>query len=183
MESQGPDARFMSLCRVIVDPDPSDVRLLKRACFLGYGCSRDKSTRNGAILSMQSTGRELIAEVNDIPDRMLDTPDRRERPLKYDYIHHAEDGVIFAAARAGIATAGTTMYVPWYCCKKCAIAIVSAGIIRVVGLKSAFDRSYNQWKDEVTVGVGMLREARIECDLLDVKLDVPMLMDGKEWRA
>jgi dCMP deaminase len=61
-----------------------------------------------------------------------DVDERHERPAKYLWTEHAERNAIYNAAAIGAATAGCTMYLPWYPCTGCARAIIQSGISEVV---------------------------------------------------
>lgn len=92
--------------------------------------SKDRSSKVGAIIvdrnMMLSTGYNGFPRgVDD------DIEERHQRPLKYDWVLHAEENAIINAARHGIKTHGTDMYVNWFPCSKCAGMIVNAGIKRI----------------------------------------------------
>ncbi|PHS22193.1 MAG: hypothetical protein COA84_13515 [Robiginitomaculum sp.] len=56
------------------------------------------------------------------------TEENSKRPVKYDYIEHAERNAIFRAARLGHRTLGATMIMKKFPCVECARAIVQSGI-------------------------------------------------------
>ncbi|HTW84601.1 MAG TPA: deaminase [Candidatus Sulfotelmatobacter sp.] len=91
----------------------------------------------------------------DPTDRLNELYFARSAPLRkskikdnIDYIRavHAEGAAIIDAARAGVATKGTTMYATVFPCHECARHIVAAGIKKVVYLapypKSGVSRLY-----------------------------------------
>jgi len=57
-----------------------------------------------------------------------DLEERHAHPERLLWIEHAERNAIFAAARAGAATAGATLITTFHPCADCARAIVQAGI-------------------------------------------------------
>ncbi len=67
---------------------------------------------------------------------------------------HAEQNAILFAAKNGIATAGSTLYVTYSPCVHCAKVIVTAGISRVF-FKNLYDRSQD--------GIVFLEKNGIEC--------------------
>ncbi len=67
---------------------------------------------------------------------------------------HAEQNAILFAAKNGIATAGSTLYVTYSPCVHCAKVIASAGIVRVF-YKNLYDRSQD--------GLIFLDKNGIEC--------------------
>jgi len=161
----------------------SDAWYLRQA-YSFAGChSGDESSQLAALLVDPNDGEIVMAAANDIPEALEDTPERRQRPLKYDYTGHAERRVIYAAARAGVKTEGLIMYVTWYACPPCAIAIMDAGISRVVGhYLPQHDRE--DWNAQVTRGRSMLTEAGIPNVSLEADLGgtCEILMQGEVLR-
>lgn len=95
--------------------------------------SKDERTQIGAVIvgvdnEIVSTGYNSFPRgIND------DIPERQERPEKYFWFEHAERNAIYNAARIGVSTLGTTMYMTCgISCADCARAIISAGIKKVV---------------------------------------------------
>ena len=65
--------------------------------------------------------------------------ERWERPIKYQFVEHAERNAIYNAARVGTPTLGCFAFVSLAPCVGCARALVQAGIEEVYG--PAFDHS------------------------------------------
>jgi dCMP deaminase len=133
--------------------------------------SKDRSKKVGAVIvgegnEIRSTG------FNGFPRGIDDDVDaRHERPAKYMWTEHAERNAIFNAARNGTHTAGTTMYLnAWYPCADCARAVIQAGITRIVVSRSRHHRPNSRWNESCAVGMEMLREAGVQCDVSDVEL-------------
>lgn len=80
--------------------------------------SPDPSTQNGAVIV---TTAGTAADCNRFPERVKITDARLERPLKYNFIEHAERNAIFSAARKQLPLLGATMYVPWFACSDCTL--------------------------------------------------------------
>lgn len=138
--------------------------------------SPDTSTQNGAIL-VPRLGAPVEA-CNRPPERLPLIHERAEAPLKYRFIEHAERTVILQAARRGVCTDGATLFCPWYACPECARAIVMAGICEVVGLMALSVLTPPRWRDDVKLGVAMLREAGVRTRLLDRPLGERIVFDG-----
>lgn len=119
--------------------------------------STDPSTQNAALL-VRDDGPEVEA-VNAFPVGVTESPERWERPQKYDFVEHAERAVIYEAARRGLVTQGRTMVCPWAACADCARAIVGAGIRRLV--RQTVPEAAH-WGAQVAVGDTILREAGVE---------------------
>jgi dCMP deaminase len=132
---------------------------LRLAYLAAADLSSDPSTQNGAVIVRD--GRVLCRAANQFPAGVAALPERWHRPLKYAFVEHAERNVIYVAAREGIATAGATLFCPWYACTDCARAIIQSGIAEVVGHQLLVDLTYDRWRDTIGVALAMLREAGV----------------------
>lgn len=147
--------------------------------------SPDPSTQNGAVIPFYHLGiPDSIEACNTFPDGVLETPERLQRPLKYNFIEHAERGAVIAAAKRGVPLRGFTMYVPWFACSDCARAIIGSGIVKVVGHKRMLDATPDHWKESIAHAVTMLKEAGIETVLLEEHLpEAPVIrFNGQLWQ-
>lgn len=149
--------------------------------------SPDPSTQNGACIPIPLIDCDekeiLVTACNEFPPNVGSKPERLDRPLKYQFIEHAERNVIFTTARRGFSTRNTTMYVPWFACAECARAIICAGVKRVVGHKQMMDKTPERWRESIDIALGMLQEAGIETELYDGVLNGPELLFNSEiWR-
>jgi dCMP deaminase len=91
--------------------------------------SKDTKTQIGAIIVGKDN--EIVSTgYNSFPRGLDDTiEERQERPEKYYWFEHAERNAIYNAARIGVSTKGTTMYLShWFPCADCARGIINAGI-------------------------------------------------------
>jgi deoxycytidylate deaminase len=79
--------------------------------------------------------------------------------------------VIYAAAKAGICTEGSTMICPWFACADCARAIVLAGVKQVIGHKQRMELTPDRWSGSVNHGDVILKEAGIDCIYYDGTID------------
>ena len=107
-----------------------ELKMMEHADYIA-GWSKDRSTVVGATIVR---GKNPISMgVNGFPSGCDDSkPERHERPLKYDWVLHAEENAIINAAKYGQATNGADMYVNWFPCARCAGMIVQAGIKRLL---------------------------------------------------
>jgi len=152
--------------------------MLRNAYRVAEFYSDDPSTRNGAVL-VNKDGRPISSAANRFP---CGVAPRLERPKKYAFIEHAERNAIYAAACKGEATAGGTLYCPWYACADCARAIIQAGIVRVIGHKPMFDRTPEHWKETIAYGNEMFREAEVEALQYDGPIgECTALINGEVW--
>lgn len=135
-----------------------DRRFLTLATHIA-GWSKDRSRKVGCMIvgpnrEIRSTG------YNGFPRGIDDANEsRHERPAKYLWTEHAERNAIYNAARAGIATDGCSIYLPWYPCADCARAIIQAGIATMVCREP--DWLDAKWAADFQVTREMLAEARI----------------------
>jgi dCMP deaminase len=142
--------------------------------------SPDPSTQNGAVIV--TTDGVSIYDHNRFPDKVKLTRERLERPLKYEFIEHAERNVIYRCAKLGHSTHGATMYVPWFACSDCARAIIQAGIAHVVGHQRMANDTPDRWKESIANAMTMLEEAGVGMTMIEDVLDGPkILFNGKWW--
>ena len=94
--------------------------------------SKDKKTQIGVVIVGKDN--EIVSTgYNSFPRGIKDDVDeRQERPEKYFWFEHAERNAIYNAARIGVSTKGTTMYLSnWFPCADCARGIINAGITTI----------------------------------------------------
>lgn len=157
------------------------MEMLRKAYRLAALYSDDPNTKNGAVL-VNEEGRPIGIGANNFAAGVALTPDRLERPKKYEFVEHAERDAIFTAARNGERTAGSTLYCPWYACAPCARAIIKAGIVRVIGHKQMFDRTPDPWKETIAYGNEMFHEAGVEALQFDGPIgDCTGFINGELW--
>lgn len=126
--------------------------------------SKDPSTHIGAIIV--GPDKQVISTgFNGFPRGIDETdPLRWERPIKYEYVVHAERNAIYNAVRHGISVRGCTMYMigfgpPAVPCTECAKAIIQSGITRFVG--SAMREMPESWAADLAFAKNLLTEAGV----------------------
>jgi dCMP deaminase len=94
--------------------------------------SKDKYTQIGAVI-VGKDGEIVSTGYNSFPRGLDDgLAYRQERPEKYYWFEHAERNAIYNAARIGVSTKGTTMYLSCGLpCADCARGIINSGIKRI----------------------------------------------------
>ncbi len=158
-----------------------DAKKLGLAYEYGQKYATDRSTKNGALL-LDEYGKFISFGACGLLPGLKDLPERHERPKKYLFTAHAERDAIYSAAKRGIATLGSTLYVPWYSCAPCAIAIVSAGIEKVIGHEAAMLRTPEHWIGDIQAAFEILQESGVEMFLHRGEIGgVEMLMNGERW--
>ena len=129
--------------------------------------SKDERTQIGVVIvgkdnEIVSTGYNSFPRgIND------DLSERQERPEKYFWFEHAERNAIYNAARIGVSTLGTTMYMTCdLSCADCARAIINSGVSKVV-----FSRTTKQWpeiwQESSKRSLQMFQEAGVEVEYYD----------------
>lgn len=143
--------------------------------------SLDPSTQNAAVLCQDRPGGLPFVlphtfSVNEFPRGVEVTPERWERPAKYQYVEHAERNSIYLAASFGTKTFGLTLVCPWAACTDCARAIIQAGIRCLVTIRPLRGDTNNRWDDSIRVAMGMLSEANVEVVYLDGPFNAPYVV-------
>lgn len=129
--------------------------------------SKDVKTKIGVVLvgkdnEIVSTGYNSFPRgIND------DVDERQERPEKYFWFEHAERNAIYNAARIGVSTLGTTMYMTCdISCADCARGIISAGITKVVFRRST--KPWNIiWQESSKRSIQMFKESGVVVEYYD----------------
>jgi dCMP deaminase len=150
--------------------------------------SQDPSTQNGAVLAWSD---KIIGRgYNRFACGVVQTPERlADRSQKYPRTAHAEENAIWDAVRNGHGDLldEATLYVAWYACEKCAVAILESGVRRVVGHRQhpGVLTLHSKWASLVEVGLDMLREGGVDCRYYDDQGKglgcQPLLLDYKHW--
>lgn len=129
--------------------------------------SKDPSSKIGAVVV--GVDKEVLSTgYNGFPRGIDELDDARwTRPVKYEYVSHAEANAIFNAARIGVSLKGATLYLvgfgpPSYPCTECSKAIIQAGITRVVG--HAYKPMQAGWEESCAFAGALLEEASVVFD-------------------
>ena len=129
------DARFLELAKHISD------------------WSKDPSTKVGCVVvgedrEIRSTG------FNGFPRGIEDNIERLEdREQKYPLICHAEENAIMHAARIGVSLKGSTAYVTWPPCSRCARSLIQAGVREVV--YSSEEEIPERWVEDFNISTSI----------------------------
>lgn len=138
-----------------------DKFFLSLAYFLTEN-SKDKKTCIGAVVVDED---DIIVSTgwNSFPRKIDDTiKERQEKPEKYYWFAHAERNAIYNAARKGTSLKGCTMYTNGTPCCDCAIAIIQAGIKKVVVDKYWNVLNSEKWEEHANRTKIMFKEAGVE---------------------
>lgn len=143
------------------------IRYFKELASLVSTKSKDQNTKIGAVLvgpdnSIVSTGYNSFPRgIND------DVPERQERPEKYFWFEHAERNAIYNAARNGVSTIGTTMYLNCrVSCPDCARGIINSGV-KEVWFNADHGAKGEHFKEGYARSLTMLAEAGVTTHFYD----------------
>jgi dCMP deaminase len=156
--------------------------------YLVASKSKDSRTKIGAILVKDrriiSAGYNgLCMGVNDnVPERLI-------RPEKYKWYEHGERNTIYAAARYGISTVGSTMYTNGTPCTDCARGVIQAGITEVVvhGIYESICESPQKsgpivhWIGHKEATTTMFNEAGVKLRIYESMVGVKAYHNGIEY--
>ena len=133
-----------------------DRRFLELAAHIS-GWSKDPSTKVGCVVvgedrEIRSTG------FNGFPRGIEDDSGRlADRSQKYPLICHAEENAIMHAARIGVSLKGSSAYVTWPPCSRCARSLIQAGVSEIV-YPAGVDIP-ERWQEDFAISLGMMKEA------------------------
>ena len=130
--------------------------------------SKDQSVKVGMVIvgpdhEVRSTGYNGFARGIDETDQS-----RWERPIKYQWVEHAERNAIYNAARMGTPTNGCTAYLESPPCTDCGRAIIQAGIKEIVVTTKNPFAARKDWAASIKFAVDMLEEAGVTVTWTDL---------------
>ena len=126
--------------------------------------SKDPSTKVGCILVRDR--RIISTGYNGFPRGISDSFDRLlDRDKKYEMTVHAEINAVTTAALHGVSTEGSTAYVTFQPCSRCAAVLINAGIKEVY--VTADSLIPDRWLDNMVLAANLLKEAGILLETLD----------------
>jgi dCMP deaminase len=129
--------------------------------------SKDKYTQIGAVI-VGEDGEIVSTGYNSFPRGLDDGIDsRQERPEKYYWFEHAERNAIYNAARIGVSTKGTTMYLSCGLpCADCTRGIINAGVRRIFCERVDVTKG-DLWKESQERSWDMFRETGVDVCFYD----------------
>ena len=126
--------------------------------------SKDPSTKVGCILVRDR--RIISTGYNGFPRGISDSFDRLlDRDKKYEMTVHAEINAVTTAALHGVSTEGSTAYVTFQPCSRCAAVLINAGIREVY--VTADSLIPDRWLDNMILAANLMKEAGILLTTLD----------------
>jgi len=128
--------------------------------------SKDPSSKIGAV-AIGSKGQVLAQGYNGFPRGIDDSQSRYSvKEIKYKYVVHAEQNVIYNATYNGVSLDGSTLYV-WGLpvCSDCAKGVIQVGIKRVV---MPIDKYPTQWVESFAQTSLMFDEAGVDYGFIQI---------------
>jgi dCMP deaminase len=128
--------------------------------------SKDPSSKIGAV-AIGEKKQVLATGYNGFPRGIADLEERyNNRELKYKYVVHAEQNVIYNATYNGISLDGSTLYV-WGLpvCSSCALGVIQVGVKRVVMPNLEYPQ---RWIDSFAMTSELFKESNVEYEFIDM---------------
>ncbi|MBT3419891.1 MAG: dCMP deaminase family protein [Euryarchaeota archaeon] len=142
-----------------------DTRFVELAMHIA-NWSKDPSTKVGCVVvgedrEIRSTGFNGFPRgIKDDEERLLD------REQKYPLICHAEENAIMHAARIGVSLKGSTAYVTWPPCSRCARSLIQSGIKEIIYPTPG--EIPERWIEDFNISNGMIKEAGVIVRTIDL---------------
>ena len=125
--------------------------------------SRDPNRKCGAVIVGQDNTEKAIG-YNGLPNntdlKNNGIKKRYEKPQKYMWVEHAERNAIYTAGRNGVSLDGCKMYVTYFPCCDCAIAIIQSGIKEVYSPEP--DWKHHKWGESWKISKQMFDECGVK---------------------
>jgi len=140
------------------EPDDWDRRFIGLAMHIS-DWSKDPSTKVGCVIV--GPDREIVSTgYNGFPRGASDSPSLyADREHKLRLICHAEENAVAHAARIGVSLLGTTAYITWPPCPRCARSLIQAGVRRVVHREVEIPE---RWLADMVASEDLLRQVGVE---------------------
>lgn len=145
-----------------------DARHLRLARFWAEECSKDPTTKVGAVV-VGTDRRNVAMGYNGFPPGVQDLPERwNDRPTKYAFTQHAERNVL---DNAHFDLKGATLATTMFPCVECAKSMVSKGIARLVSWPPPQPITEPSWRDTIPHALTILQEGGVEIVIMEVAGD------------
>lgn len=141
------------------------IKFLKLATYMADLFSKDPSTKVGAITVEPNTLQIKSIGYNGLPRKIKDTPERWTKPLKYNYVVHAEANMICNASLNSISLSDSILFVTMFPCNECAKLIIQSGIKTIVTKPP--NLLHEKWGNSFKISIEMFKELGIEVIIID----------------
>lgn len=143
-------------------------RFIEAAKMVG-SWSKDPSTKVGAVLVNPETRTIISTGYNGFPRGVGDYGSRLDdREVKYKLVVHAEANAITQAARDGISTVGSWLFIsPLPPCSSCAGLLAQAGITKVLISHEDFKGKNARWVEDYQQNTSTIfKESGIDLEIV-----------------
>lgn len=134
--------------------------------FMANLFSKDDSTKVGALFIAPNTYEILTLGYNGMARGINEKDDSRwKRPIKYDFVEHAERNAIYNAARSGQSLLNSVCIVTLFPCCDCARGVIQSGAKVIVSLdpfKTNDQKTIDRWGYKWETSITMFKEAGVE---------------------
>lgn len=145
------------------DPHHWHERFMKLALEVA-SWSKDPSTQVGCVLVKDK--KVISTGYNGFPKNISDDLDRLyNREEKYEITVHAEVNAVTTAALHGVSTEGSTCYVTFNPCSRCAAVLINAGIKEVFSYGGS--EIPTRWLQNFITASKLLSEAGVEYSVIN----------------
>ncbi len=166
---------------------PTWDQMYMNMCYEVASRSPDESTHSGCyIATMDNT--PVSFGYNGFPRGIANTPERQQRPLKYQYFEHCERNAFYNAGREGKSVLKCKLYVNWLPCADCARGIIQEGISEVIIHKQGqeaflMSREDTVWSADHDLVLGMLEEAGVSWRWYtgEIRMGLEGMWSGKRY--
>lgn len=154
-----------------------DVKGLMRLAYQSAQQSPDPSNQNGAVL-VGPGGQVIQTAFNRYPRGFKPRAEHLERPRKYNFIVHAEQGAVL-----GVDARDCILVCPWASCTKCAQCIVESGVASVITHYDRMQFTPERWIDDIKDANTILESAGVYMDEIIGPLDLKFTIkvNGEDW--
>lgn len=140
------------------------VRFMKLALEVS-SWSKDPSTKVGCVLVRDK--KVLSMGYNGLPKNLNDDSGiLYDREKKYEITVHAEINAVTNAALHGISTEGSSAYVTFHPCSRCAAVLINAGIVTIYN--NAGSIIPDRWLENFILASKILADAGVDYQNIDI---------------
>lgn len=130
--------------------------------------SKDPSVQVGVVI-VGPDNEVRTSGYNGFPRGVDESdPARWERPIKYDFVEHAERNAVYNAARMGTPLKGCVAYMESPPCKDCGRALIQAGIKEIVVTTNNPFVNRDDWSDSIKFACDLLTESGVKVTWTDL---------------
>lgn len=132
--------------------------------------SKDPSTKVGCVIVEPTTNQILSTGFNGFARGVYDLEERyNDRDLKYEMVVHAEMNAIAHAAMIGVSLNGSSVFVTFPICARCAALMIQVGVKEVYCLSIPDGKETSEkWKMSNEIADIMFSEAKISLCQIEV---------------